>query len=56
METVKIVSNETSSGFMIVNKDDFDPAVHKLWKESPVQGVSEADGEKAEESKPKKAR
>ncbi len=37
ISTVKIVSAETASGFIIVNEAAFDPTRHQLWKpETPT--------------------
>ena len=42
ISTVKIATPETESGFMIINEDAFDPAVHQLWGEGV--GMREAEG------------
>ncbi len=31
-ETVKVV-HDSKDGFMVINKEDFDPKVHKVYKE-----------------------
>lgn len=33
IKTVKVVMPDTASGFMLINEDEFDPAVHQLWEE-----------------------
>lgn len=33
METIKVKA-DTPSGFMIINKDDFDESKHQVWGES----------------------
>ncbi|NJB67502.1 hypothetical protein GGQ74_001142 [Desulfobaculum xiamenense] len=44
IETVRIVSEDTTSGFMVINRDDFDPESHTLFG----QEVSWLAGELAE--------
>lgn len=42
IETVKVVAADPEAGgFYIINKDDFDPAIHKLYKE-PKAGKPKA--------------
>lgn len=31
LETIKVKTADTESGFMIINKSDFDPAVHEAF-------------------------
>ena len=35
LETMKVASDETESGYMIINASDFDAAVHKKYVEKP---------------------
>lgn len=34
IETVQVTTDETASGYMIINREDFDPAVHTLFGQS----------------------
>jgi hypothetical protein len=36
IETVQIVSDETEMGYVIINKSDFDPSVHRVYGEAPA--------------------
>lgn len=39
--TVKIVSDETEYGYMIINESDFDRKLHKKYVEKPAQKEGE---------------
>ena len=36
---VKVVSEDTEMGFMIINEKDFDPNVHKMYVEKPEKAA-----------------
>jgi hypothetical protein len=35
LETIKIKSNATAQGFLIINKSDFDPEAQEVWSPEP---------------------
>lgn len=41
LPTVKVVSDETEHGYIIINESDFDPAVHARY-EAPTEGASKS--------------
>lgn len=49
LEVVKIVSDRQPSGFVIINKTDFDESRHELY------GAKKQDKEEKAEDKPKRA-
>lgn len=47
-ETCKIASSDTETGYIIINKCDFDPKNHELYDadKKPEGGKGEKDGDK----------
>lgn len=41
LSTVKVQSDDTASGYMIINASDFDASMHTLFSESHVEGGTE---------------
>lgn len=42
--TVKIVSTDFESGFLIINEADFNPEVHTLYDEASEETVNSEEG------------
>lgn len=61
-ETVKIRSATAPGGYLVINAEDFDPAVHRLFDDGArasqpaTANAEEAVGEPVEPSKPDKPR
>lgn len=45
-ETVKIVSDTAPDGYIVINAEDFDPAVHKAYEPQP-EGDQSSQGDGA---------
>ena len=39
-DTMKVNSDDTGLGYMIVNKSDFNPAIHVAWPDRPPVDVA----------------
>jgi hypothetical protein len=39
LETVKVKAENIDGGFMIINRTDYNPAVHEIWDSEDVKPV-----------------
>jgi len=55
IETVKVADERAPGGCYLINKSDFDPAIHKAYEPPQPDGDSKPEGEGAPkpEAKPK---
>ncbi|OBU85487.1 hypothetical protein [Chromobacterium subtsugae] len=45
--TIQVVNTDIDAGFVVINKEDFDPKLHKLYSEKakPKKKADDADGQ-----------